>query len=224
MTELPINPESPWLAPLAGWSDLPFRLLCRERGAAVCCTEMVSAKGLVYGGRNTEELLATRQDDAPLVVQVFGSEASFMEQAVRMLRERGFGWFDVNMGCSVPKVNKTGSGSALLRTPGTGAEVAEAVIRAAGHAARASSCALGGTDPLPVSVRSAMNSPAALPTSGPAGLRCIPVMPGRAFPVWRIAPPWLKWQRTSPCRLSPAETCSAPKTAYAFCESAAFQR
>ena len=117
MTELPINPESPWLAPLAGWSDLPFRLLCRERGAAVCCTEMVSAKGLVYGGRNTEELLATRQDDAPLVVQVFGSEASFMEQAVRMLRERGFGWFDVNMGCSVPKVNKTGSGSALLRTP-----------------------------------------------------------------------------------------------------------
>ena len=149
MTELPINPESPWLAPLAGWSDLPFRLLCRERGAAVCCTEMVSAKGLVYGGRNTEELLATRQDDAPLVVQVFGSEASFMEQAVRMLRERGFGWFDVNMGCTVPKVNKTGSGSALLRTPELALEVAEAVIRAAGHGRAGFKLRLGWDRPAP---------------------------------------------------------------------------
>lgn len=132
MTTLPIRPESPWLAPLAGWSDLPFRLLCRERGAAVCCTEMVSAKGLVYGGRNTEELLDTRPEDAPLVVQIFGSEAPFMERAVHMLRERGFEWFDVNMGCSVPKVNKTGSGSALLRTPELALDVAEAVVRAAG--------------------------------------------------------------------------------------------
>ena len=132
MTQLPFRPDSPWLAPLAGWSDLPFRLLCRERGAAVCCTEMVSAKGLVYGGRNTEELLATRPDDTPLVVQIFGSEPPFMEQAVHMLRERGFEWFDVNMGCSVPKVNKTGAGSALLRTPDLALQVAEAVVRAAG--------------------------------------------------------------------------------------------
>ncbi len=102
MTKLPINPHSPWLAPLAGWSDLPFRLLCREQGAVVCCTEMVSAKGLVYGGRNTEELLATRPDDSPLVVQIFGAEAPFMEKAVHILREREFAWFDVNMGCSVP--------------------------------------------------------------------------------------------------------------------------
>lgn len=131
MTILPVNPDSPWLAPLAGWSDLPFRLLCREQGAAVCCTEMVSAKGLVYGGRNTEELLATRPDDSPLVVQIFGSEAPFMEKAVHLLHERGFEWFDVNMGCSVPKVNKTGSGSALLRTPEQAIEVAKAVIRAA---------------------------------------------------------------------------------------------
>ena len=110
---------------------------------------MVSAKGLVYGGRNTEELLATRQDDAPLVVQVFGSEASFMEQAVRMLRERGFGWFDVNMGCSVPKVNKTGSGSALLRTPELALEVAEAVIRAAGHGRAGFKLRLGWDRPAP---------------------------------------------------------------------------
>ena len=90
MTELPIRPDTPWLAPLAGWSDLSFRLLCREQGAAVCCTEMVSAKGLVYGGRSTESLLATTPEagetledgscvcDRPLVVQIFGAEAAFL--------------------------------------------------------------------------------------------------------------------------------------------------
>lgn len=144
MTELPIRPDAPWLAPLAGWSDLPFRLLCRELGAAVCCTEMVSAKGLVYGGRNTEELLATtpaegetledggRVCDHPLVVQIFGAEVEFMEQSVQILRHRGFAWFDVNMGCSVPKVTKTGAGAAMLRDVPNALRVAEAVIRAAG--------------------------------------------------------------------------------------------
>lgn len=144
MSELPIRPDAPWLAPLAGWSDLPFRLLCRELGAAVCCTEMVSAKGLVYGGRNTEELLATTSSegdaledgssvcDHPLVVQIFGAEVEFMEQAVLILRHRGFSWFDVNMGCSVPKVTKTGAGAAMLRDVPGALRVAEAVIRAAG--------------------------------------------------------------------------------------------
>jgi len=144
MEQLPICPESPWLAPLAGWSDLPFRVLCRELGAAVCCTEMVSAKGLVYGGRNTEDLLATTPasgerledgsfvTDHPLVVQIFGAEAEFMEQAVHILRHRGFAWFDVNMGCSVPKVTKTGAGAAMLRDVPNALRVAEAVIRAAG--------------------------------------------------------------------------------------------
>ncbi len=141
---LSIAPSAPWLAPLAGWSDLPFRLLCREQGAAVCCTEMVSAKGLVYGGKNTETLLDTlRSDEAaaeggmaadePLVVQIFGAEADFMERAVHLLQERGFSLFDVNMGCSVPKVTKTGSGAAMLRDlPGT-LRTAQAVIRAAGE-------------------------------------------------------------------------------------------
>lgn len=144
MSELPIRPDAPWLAPLAGWSDLPFRLLCREMGAAVCCTEMVSAKGLVYGGRNTEDLLATtsaegeRMEDGsevcdhPLVVQIFGAEVEFMEKAVQMLRCRGFSWFDVNMGCSVPKVTRTGAGAAMLRDVPNALRVAEAVIRAAG--------------------------------------------------------------------------------------------
>lgn len=126
------RPDAPWLAPLAGWSDLAFRLLCREQGAAVCCTEMISAKGLVYGGRNTEDLLLTTPEDSPLVAQIFGAEPFFMGEAVRRLRDRGFSWFDVNMGCSVHKVSKTGSGAALLRDPALALAVADAVIAAAG--------------------------------------------------------------------------------------------
>ena len=75
---LPFGPEHPWLAPLAGYSDLPFRLLCREYGAAVCVTEMVSAKGLVYESPGTNELLMTLPEDQPLVVQLFGAEAFFL--------------------------------------------------------------------------------------------------------------------------------------------------
>ena len=160
---LPIGPCSPWLAPLAGYSDLPFRLLCREMGAAVTCTEMISAKGLVLGqGRKsnaTNDLLATwpplrppvedavipapypgpEKDmsavapDLPLVVQLFGAEASFMEEAVRILVDRGYEWFDCNMGCSVPKVGKSGAGSAMLQNPDNAVAVAEAMIRAAGE-------------------------------------------------------------------------------------------
>ncbi len=78
---LPFAPDKPWLAPLAGWSDLPFRLLCRRFGAAVCCTEMISAKGLIYKSPGTAELFATCPEDGPVVVQLFGSEAPFMEGA-----------------------------------------------------------------------------------------------------------------------------------------------
>lgn len=164
--ELPIGAAYPWLAPLAGYSDLPFRLLCREMGAAVACTEMVSAKGLVLGQSHknnaTNELLATYPpleppvsraardvqypyqaspdaslgpvaSDAPLVVQLFGAEAPFMEEAVHILLERGYRWFDLNMGCSVPKVGKSGSGSAMLQDPDNALKVAEGMVRAAGR-------------------------------------------------------------------------------------------
>ncbi|MDR3074164.1 MAG: tRNA-dihydrouridine synthase family protein [Deltaproteobacteria bacterium] len=164
---LPIGPDKPWLAPLAGYSDLPFRLLCREMGASVACTEMVSAKGLVLGqGRKnnaTNELLATHPPlksplkppvkldaaadtlgqgrfappekvvpDSPLVVQLFGAESEFMEEAVRILVGCGYTWFDCNMGCSVPKVQKSGAGSALLQNPDRAVAVAEGMLRAAG--------------------------------------------------------------------------------------------
>ncbi len=118
----------PWLAPLAGWSDLPFRLLCREHGADVACTEMVSAKGLVYNGKNTCDLLRTQAKDSPLIVQVFGAEHDFMQKAVQILKEDGFCFFDVNVGCSVPKVAKTGAGAAMLKDLPNLYKVAESVI------------------------------------------------------------------------------------------------
>jgi tRNA-dihydrouridine synthase B len=114
-TAPPFAPDRPWLAPLAGYSDLPFRLLCREQGAACAVTEMVSAKGMVYHSPGTDALLDTCNADAPLVVQLFGAEASFLGKAMDALLERGFAWFDLNAGCSVPKVVKTGAGAALLR-------------------------------------------------------------------------------------------------------------
>lgn len=135
---LPIHPDAPWLAPLAGYTDLPFRLLCRQEGARVACTEMVSAKGLVYGRKNgkidsnTLDLLSTREDDTPLVVQLFGAEAGFLAEAVHILRDMGFTWFDLNMGCSVPKVTKTGAGSAMLKDTENALRVAKAMIDAAG--------------------------------------------------------------------------------------------
>lgn len=139
MENLPIGPEHPWLAPLAGFSDLPFRLLCRESGAAVACTEMVSAKGLIYGlkskeqGGATEDLLVTTPEDSPLVVQLFGEDPDFLSQAAQVLRERGYRYFDLNMGCSVPKVCKSGAGAALLRDPKHAFKAAAAMIKAAGE-------------------------------------------------------------------------------------------
>lgn len=130
--DLSFRPEDPWLAPLAGWSDLPFRLLCREHGAVVCCTEMISAKGLVYGGPGTASLLQTCPADRPLVAQLFGAEAPFMAEAAKRLQDEGFEFFDCNMGCSVPKVTRTGAGAALMRQPDNALAVAEALIRVVG--------------------------------------------------------------------------------------------
>ena len=110
-----LGPDKPWLAPLAGFSDLPFRLLCREYGAAAACTEMVSAKGMVYDSPGTEHLLATCEADTPLVVQLFGFDPVFVGRAMEILLKRGFGWFDLNAGCAVKKVVKTGAGAALLK-------------------------------------------------------------------------------------------------------------
>lgn len=127
----PIAPDRPWLAPLAGFSDLPFRLLCHEQGCCTGVTEMVSAKGLIYQSPGTRELLQTCEQDSPLVVQLFGSEEAFLVQAIERLREMGFRYFDLNCGCPVRKVAKTGSGAALLKDPQHLLRLAKAMISVA---------------------------------------------------------------------------------------------
>jgi len=132
MHALRLSPNAPWLAPLAGFSDLPFRLLCRELGAAAAVTEMVSAKGLFYDSQNTKRLLATAPGDAPLVVQLFGADPEYLHRAAAALAEQGYGAFDLNCGCSVRKVIKTGAGAALLDTPDRLVACAAAMVRALG--------------------------------------------------------------------------------------------
>lgn len=105
------------LAPMAGFTDAPFRIICEEMGAAMTCTEMVSAKGLCYGSGRSRELLDIRGQKKPVAFQIFGSEPDIMGRAARELDRCGNAVLDVNMGCPVPKVVKNGEGSALLRDP-----------------------------------------------------------------------------------------------------------
>jgi len=132
LNHMPFATDKPWLAPLAGFSNLPFRLLCREFGASAAVTEMVSAKGMVYGSSGTGALLDTCPEDTPLAVQLFGAEVTFLERACGMLLERGFANIDLNAGCSVKKVLKTGAGAALMSEPQKLAELAAAMVRLAG--------------------------------------------------------------------------------------------
>lgn len=125
------RPDQPWLAPLAGYSDLPFRLLCRELGARVCETEMVSAKGLLYRSPGTDSLLRTVPADAPLAVQLFGSEPREIAAAVLLLRQAGYNVFDFNMGCPVRKVMRQGAGAALLEDSCRALAIAAQMLAAA---------------------------------------------------------------------------------------------
>ena len=113
------------LAPMAGVTDLPFRLLCKEQGADVMVTEMVSAKGLYYGSRKTDLLLQTDDREKPVGVQLFGSDPDIMAGEAEKLAKRGFDFIDINMGCPVPKIVNNGEGSALMKNP----ELAERIVR-----------------------------------------------------------------------------------------------
>lgn len=128
--ELPFAPEKPWLAPLAGYSDLPFRLLCRELGAQACETEMISAKGLIYRSPGTDSLLCSSPADQPLVVQLFGCDPEIIAEAVLILRRLGYNRFDFNMGCPVRKVLRQKSGAALLEDIGLALKIARALLAA----------------------------------------------------------------------------------------------
>ncbi len=117
------------LAPLAGLSDRPLRRLCRRFGAAYAVSEMISAKGLVYGDRRSRLLLAPDASDDPHWVQLFGADPEIIRAAAQLALELGAGIIDINMGCPVRKVVKTGAGAALLREPRRAAAIMRALNR-----------------------------------------------------------------------------------------------
>ena len=116
-------PNNLILAPMAGVSDLPFRLLCREQGAGLCVMEMVSAKAILYKNKNTDELMKTTPGDAPVSLQLFGSDPEIVSEIALQIEDRQYDILDFNMECPVPKVVKNGEGSALMREPEKAAEI-----------------------------------------------------------------------------------------------------
>lgn len=117
------------LAPMAGVTDLPFRLLCREKGCGLVVTEMVSAKAIHFNNKNTRQLLVTEPEETPVSVQLFGSEPAVMAQTAAALEELPFSFIDVNMGCPVPKIVNNGEGSALMKNPALAFEILSAMVR-----------------------------------------------------------------------------------------------
>lgn len=118
------------LGPMAGVTDLPFRLLCKEQGAGLVCMEMVSAKGILYNNKNTESLLEIHPEEMPASLQLFGSDPKIVSEMAKRIEERPFAILDINMGCPVPKVVKNGEGSALMKNPKLVFELVSAVVKA----------------------------------------------------------------------------------------------
>lgn len=118
------------LAPMAGVTDLPFRLLCKEQGCGLLYTEMVSAKAIQYHNKNTLELLKTDPKERPVALQLFGSEPETLAEAAAMLSEGPYDIFDMNMGCPVPKIVNNGEGSALMKNPQLAERIVSAVVKA----------------------------------------------------------------------------------------------
>ena len=113
-----IKIEHPFvLAPMAVVTDLPYRLLCKEMGAGLLCTEMVSAKGMYYNSPNTGPLLAKEEKERPIAAQIFGSDPELMADMAVRIEDMGFDIIDINMGCPVPKIVNNGDGSALMKNP-----------------------------------------------------------------------------------------------------------
>lgn len=118
------------LAPMAGVTDLPFRLLCSEQGAGLTCMEMVSAKAILYKNKNTEALLEIHPQEGPTSLQLFGSDPKILSEMAKQIEERPFSILDINMGCPVPKVVNNGEGSALMKQPKLVGEIVSAVAKA----------------------------------------------------------------------------------------------
>ncbi|NLK75783.1 MAG: tRNA dihydrouridine synthase DusB [Clostridiales bacterium] len=118
-----------FLGPMAGVTDLPFRLLCKEKGADFLCTEMVSAKGIHYNNQNTENLLTIAEEERPVAIQLFGSDPHILGETAKRIEERNFDVLDINMGCPVPKVVNNGEGSALMKNPKLVGEIVREVSK-----------------------------------------------------------------------------------------------
>lgn len=123
-------PNNLILAPMAGVTDLPFRLLCKEQGAGLLCMEMVSAKAILYKNRNTEELLTIDERENPVSLQLFGSDPDIVSQIAHQIEERPFDILDINMGCPVPKIVNNGEGSALMKNPRLAGEIIGKTVQA----------------------------------------------------------------------------------------------
>lgn len=120
------------LGPMAGVTDLPFRLLCAEQGAGLLCMEMVSAKGILYNNKNTKAMLTIDKREHPVSLQLFGSDPQIMGDMAKRLEDEGvpFDILDINMGCPVPKVVNNGEGSALMKNPVLAGRIIEAMASA----------------------------------------------------------------------------------------------
>jgi tRNA-dihydrouridine synthase B len=128
-----ITISSPFiLAPLAGYTDLPFRLLCREYGAGLCVSEMISCHGLVYGQQKTMAMLASAPKEHPVAFQLFGADVEIMGKAAAIIAQFSPDYVDINMGCPVPKVTKRGAGAALMRNPVLAGKIIESVRKQSG--------------------------------------------------------------------------------------------
>ncbi len=116
------------LGPMAGVTDLPFRMLCKEYGCGLVYTEMVSAKGMLYENKHTHVLLDMSPDERPVAVQIFGSEPDVLAAMAKRLDAYPFDIIDINMGCPAPKIVKNGEGSALMKNPALVGRIVEAVV------------------------------------------------------------------------------------------------
>ena len=118
------------LAPMAGISDLPYRVICRKFGCGLTVSEMVSAKGLLYKNEKTFAMLQIAEEERPTAIQLFGSVPEELAEAARIVEARGADIIDFNMGCPVPKVVNNGEGSALMKTPELAGKILEAMVKA----------------------------------------------------------------------------------------------
>ena len=117
-----------FLSPMAGVTDLPFRLICKEQDCGMLYTEMVNAKALCYDDQNTKKMLKIEEEEHPVAIQIFGSDPEYMGGAAKILNSYPNEILDINMGCPAPKVVKNGDGSALLKNPELAAKVMKAVV------------------------------------------------------------------------------------------------